>query len=141
MGGVDIVDGKATLTLGVVWQLCKLYWEERVGVTNDEKLVAWANERVPQEHRIKGFKDKSIRNCQFLLHLIDSIQPKIVDFSKVKSGDSEEEQISKINYTISVARKLGAEVIAIWEHVNEANSKYVSLFVAELENVSKKIKK
>jgi len=26
IGGVDIVDGKVSLTLGVVWQLCKLYW-------------------------------------------------------------------------------------------------------------------
>lgn len=73
-----------------------------------------------------------------MLHLIDSIQPNIVDFSKIKEGDSEEEQISKINYTISVARKLGAEVIALWEHVNEANGKYVSLFVAELQHVASK---
>ena len=25
-GGIDIVDGNVSLTLGVVWQLCKLYW-------------------------------------------------------------------------------------------------------------------
>jgi len=43
IGGVDIVDGKTTLVLGLVWQLCKLYWEERVGVINEEKLVGWAN--------------------------------------------------------------------------------------------------
>ncbi len=48
IGGVDIVDGKVSLTLGVVWQLCKLYWEERVGFINEEKLVAWANARVPE---------------------------------------------------------------------------------------------
>jgi hypothetical protein len=35
IGGVDIVDGKASLILGVVWQLCKIYWEERVGVINE----------------------------------------------------------------------------------------------------------
>jgi plastin-1 len=34
IGGVDIVDGKVSLTLGVVWQLCKIYWEERVGNIN-----------------------------------------------------------------------------------------------------------
>jgi len=39
IGGIDIVDGKTTLTLGVVWQLCKLYLEERVGKINDEVLV------------------------------------------------------------------------------------------------------
>ena len=47
LGGVDIVDGHVNLTLGVVWQLCKLYWEERVGVIKDDSLVNWANERVP----------------------------------------------------------------------------------------------
>ncbi len=26
VGGIDIVDGKTTLVLGIVWQLCKLYW-------------------------------------------------------------------------------------------------------------------
>lgn len=134
IGGIDIVDGKTTLVLGLVWQICKLYWVERVGVINDEKLLGWANERVPEEHRVKSFKDKGLRNCQFLLHLIDSIHPNIVDYTKVPAGDSEEEQIAKINYTISLARKAGCEIIALWEHVNEANARYVSLFVAELEH-------
>jgi hypothetical protein len=88
IGGMDIVDGKTTLVLGIVWQICKLYWMERLGVINDEKIVAWANERVPEQHRIKNFKDKSIRNVQFILHLIDSIRPNLVDFSKVPAGDS-----------------------------------------------------
>jgi plastin-1 len=48
IGGVDIVDGRVSLTLGLVWQLCKLYWEERVGKINEEKLLIWANERVPE---------------------------------------------------------------------------------------------
>ena len=34
IGGLDLVDGSVTLTLGVVWQLCKTYWEERVGTVN-----------------------------------------------------------------------------------------------------------
>ena len=131
---MDIVDGKTTLVLGIVWQICKLYWMERLGVVNDEKIIAWANERVPEQHRIKGFKDKSIRNVQFILHLIDSIRPNLVDFSKVPAGDSQEEQIAKINYTISLARKLGCEIIALWEHVNECNARYLSLFIAELEH-------
>lgn len=31
IGGVDIVDGKVTLDLGLIWQLCKMYWTERCG--------------------------------------------------------------------------------------------------------------
>ena len=43
VGGVDIVDGRVNLVLGLVWQLCKLYWEERVGHIRDDQLVKWAN--------------------------------------------------------------------------------------------------
>lgn len=107
IGGVDLVDAKVSLTLGVVWQLCKLYLEERVGKINEEQLVEWGNSKVPAEHQIKNLKDKSIRNCKFLLNVIESVHPGTVDFSKVKEGDTEEDQISKINYTLSAARKLG----------------------------------
>ena len=86
VGGIDIVDGSVTLTLAVVWQLCKMYWEERVGKINEEHLVSWANERVPAEHHIKNFKDKSLRNCMLLLHVINSMKPNMVDFTKVPSG-------------------------------------------------------
>lgn len=48
VAGVDLVDGKASLTLGVVWQICKIYWENRVGKINDEQLVNWANDKVPE---------------------------------------------------------------------------------------------
>lgn len=44
--GLNIVDGDVNLTLGLVWQLCKVYWEERVGKINDEVLVEWGNGRV-----------------------------------------------------------------------------------------------
>ena len=84
IGGVDIVDGKVNLTLGLVWQLCKVYWEERVGQVNEEELVKWGNDRVPSEHRIKNFKDKSLANCQFFLKVIESIEPAAVDFKRLK---------------------------------------------------------
>lgn len=138
IGGIDIVDGRTSLVLGVVWQLCKVYWEERVGVYNENDLLAWANQLVPEEFRIKNFKDKTIRNCQFLLHLIEAIRPKTVDLSKVPAGETEEDQIAKINYTISLARRMGCEIIALWEHVNEGNARYISLFVAELQHHFKK---
>ena len=47
IGGIDIVDGKVNLVLGLVWQLCKVYWEERVGHIQDSKLIQWANQFVP----------------------------------------------------------------------------------------------
>lgn len=137
IGGIDIVDGSVTLTLGLVWQLCKVYWEERVGKVNEEALLGWSNDRVPQEHKIKNFKDSSIPNCQFLAHLINSIKADTVDFSKLKEPNSDENTTSNINYIIACARKLGAEIITLWEHVKESNSRYVSIMVAELQHISK----
>lgn len=43
--GIDIVDGKVNLTLGLVWQICKMYWEERVGKINEEQLIAWGDRK------------------------------------------------------------------------------------------------
>ena len=68
------------------------------------------------------------------MHLIETIKPKIVDFTRVPKGETEEDMIAKINFTISTARKLGCEIIALWEHVKEGNVRYVSLIVAELEH-------
>ena len=138
IGGVDIVDGNVTLTLGLVWQLCKVYWEERVGKTNEAELMNWANERVPNEHKIKSMKDPSIANCQFLLHVIESIKPSTVDFSKLKEATNDENTISNINYTIACARKLGAEIITLWEHIKESNARYVAIMLAELQHIEKK---
>ena len=89
IGGSDIVDGSVTLTLGVVWQLCSLYWEQRVGKIDEKNLVDWGNSKVSAEHKIKNLKDPKIANCHFLLQVIESVKPKTVDFDKIKQGNSE----------------------------------------------------
>lgn len=98
----------------------------------------WGNEKVPAEHKIKNLRDPSIPNCQFLLHIIESIKPNTVDFSKLKEPTSDENTISNVNYTIACARKLGAEVITLWEHIKESNSRYVGILLAELQHIEKK---
>jgi hypothetical protein len=40
-----------------------------------------------------------------------------LDFEKFKEPNSDENIIANINYTIASARKLGAEIIALWEHI------------------------
>lgn len=114
IAGVDIVDGKPILTLGLVWQLYKQYWEERVGKIDDHALIKWGNEKVPPELQTKNFKDPSLSNCQYFLHIIDSIKPKSVDYSKLREVSSEEDKIANINYTIASARKMGAQVMTLW---------------------------
>jgi hypothetical protein len=79
IGGVDIVDGKVTLDLGLIWQLNKIYWSERCGDISEDKLLEWANARIPEQHRVKTLKDKSIANCWFFIKLIESIDPRVID--------------------------------------------------------------
>ncbi len=81
-------------------------------------MVEWGNSLNPEQYKIKNLKDKSIKNCHFLLNIIESIRPGNVDFDHIQEADTEEDQISKINYTLAVARKLGCEILALWEHVN-----------------------
>lgn len=87
IGGKDIAEGKTSLVLGVVWQLCKLYWIERTGDIPEAQLLEWANARVtPENLRVKSLKDKSLANCQWLLKVIESIEPKVVDYNLLSKG-------------------------------------------------------
>lgn len=76
----------------------------------------------------------------FFLKLIESIEPKAVDFKLVKEGNTDEDIISRSNYTIACARKLGAEVMMLWEHIRESNGRFIYTFMAELQRVSKDYK-
>ena len=76
----------------------------------------------------------------FFLKLLESIEPKAVDFKRLKEGDSEEDIISRSNYTIAIARKLGAEVMMLWEHIKEVNGRFIYTFMAELHRLSKEYK-
>ena len=48
-----------------------------------------------------------------------------------------EARTENIKYTISAARKLGAEVRLLWEHINESNSKFIQTLVSELHYQAK----
>lgn len=79
IGGVDIVDGKVTLNLGLLWQLCRIYWQERCGDISEDKLLEWANGRVPNQYQVKSLKDKTIADCMFLIKVIQSIDERVID--------------------------------------------------------------
>ena len=102
--------------------------------------MKWGNEKVSPNEQIKNFKEKSLSNCQYFLKIIDSIKPKTVDFSKVREVQSEEDTIANINYTIASARKMGAQVMTLWEHIHEVNPKFIAILMAELEHIQKQHK-
>jgi len=139
--GLDVVDKKATLVLGLLSQLSKCYWLNRVGNISEDELVRWANSRVPAQYQIKSLKDASISNCMFLLKLIESIEPRVVNYDSLKKGDAEGDRVTNIKYTISAARKIGAEIMLLWDHISDPNPKFISTMIAELCHRARKLRK
>ena len=114
VSGMDIVDGQVNLILGIVWQLCNVYWERKVGKIIKSELVQWANSKVTEQYQVKTLDDRSLSSGIYILQVVESLKPKTVDFSLLKPSNSEENNIANINYCLSCVRKLGAEVIALW---------------------------
>lgn len=99
--GSDIVDGRRTLVLGLVWQLMRLSINQTLasiskngkGVT-DQDMIKWANETVKKggkSSQMRSFKDTSLRNGVFFLDLLNGVKPGIVDYSLVNNGTDYED--------------------------------------------------
>ena len=104
--GADIVDGKKTLVLGLVWQMMRLSITKTLlslsrshrgqGVS-DQEILKWANTTVqkakPSAKTIRSFKDPSLTTSIFFLDLLDALRPGIVDPSMItninETGDYE----------------------------------------------------
>lgn len=50
--GKDLVDGNKKLILGYLWQLVKKHTLMMLGDFTEEKLIEWANKRIPAEFKI-----------------------------------------------------------------------------------------
>lgn len=96
--GADICDGTKTLILGLVWQMMRMNIIQTLTSLSkggrditDNDLIKWANDTVSRggkSSKISSFKDPALRNGIFLIDLLDSIKPGIVDYSLVTKGVS-----------------------------------------------------
>lgn len=90
--GADIVDGRKTLVLGLVWQLMRMSITKTLSELSktsggrpisDTEMLKWANTTAqkakPGVRPIRSFKDPSITTGLFFLDLLDAIRPGIVD--------------------------------------------------------------
>ncbi|KAM9847205.1 plastin-3 isoform 1-T2 [Aulostomus maculatus] len=135
IGGQDLNDGNATLTLAVVWQLMRRYTLnvlEELGdgqKVNDDIIVKWVNNTLMDAGKgtkISSFKDKEISSSLAVLELIDAIQPNSINYDLVKTGTlSEDDKLENAKYAISMARKIGARVYALPEDLVEVKPKMV----------------
>lgn len=135
IGGQDLNDGNATLTLAVVWQLMRRYTLnvlEDLGdgeKVNDDIIVKWVNSTLAEAGKttkISSFKDKEISSSLAVLELIDAIQPGSINYELIKTGSlSEDDKLENAKYAVSMARKIGARVYALPEDLVEVKPKMV----------------
>lgn len=137
VGGVDFVDGKKKLILGVIWQLFRLDSLKTLGNVSDDKILEWGNSRVPAENKVQSFKDPALKKGHFLFKILASIEPRAIDWDFVQPGDTDEEIENNAKYVISVARRLGSTVFIIWEQIRDLRAKMLAVFVASLMSFEK----
>ncbi|KAE8287880.1 Plastin-3 T-plastin [Larimichthys crocea] len=135
IGGQDLNDGNATLTLALVWQLMRRYTLnvlEELGdgqKVNDDIIVKWVNQTLAEagkSTKISSFKDKEISSSLAVLELIDAIQPGSINYELIKTGSlSEDDKLENAKYAVSMARKIGARVYALPEDLVEVKPKMV----------------
>ncbi|XP_076024556.1 plastin-3 [Genypterus blacodes] len=135
IGGEDLFDGNATLTLALVWQLMRRYTLnvlENLGdgqKATDNTIVSWIKKMLQEAGKtstISSFKDKEISTSVVVVDLIDAIQPGSINYDLVKTGSlSEEEKLDNAKYAVSMARKIGARVYALPEDLVEVKPKMV----------------
>lgn len=140
IAGSDINAGNEKLTLAVVWQLMRAYTlsilqkisrdlgEENPAPVTDERVVAWANEKLQaggKDSTFRSFQDGTLSSGRTVLDLVDCIQPNSVNYDNYIAGKSFEEKLDNAKYAITMARKIGAPIYALPEDIVEVKPKMV----------------
>jgi len=147
IGGVDITDGKETLTLALVWQLMRhhvLTVLKEVGggaPVSEDAMIEWSNNLVKssgKQSHMANFKDPTLKDSIFFLDLLDSIRPGCVDQSVIVRSSNDQDLMANAKYAISMARKLGATIFLLPEDIVEVKNKMILTFIGSLMAVGKK---
>ncbi|CAA7023653.1 unnamed protein product [Microthlaspi erraticum] len=146
--GSDIVQGNKKLLLAFLWQFMRYtmlqilknlrsHWQGEEITEAD--ILSWANRKVKKMGRssqAKSFKDMNLSNGIFFLELLTSVEPRVVNWSLVTRGETEEEMVLNATYIISVARKLGCSIFLLPEDIIEVNQKMMLILAASIMNWS-----
>ncbi|KMT10082.1 hypothetical protein BVRB_5g118450 [Beta vulgaris subsp. vulgaris] len=144
IAGNDIVQGNKKLILAYLWQLMRcnmmqllrnLRFHSHGKEINDADILEWANSLVKNsggQLRMRSFKDKSLSDGMFFLELLSAVQPRVVNWSLVTKGISDEEKRMNASYIISVARKLGCSIFLLPEDITEVNQKMILTLTASI---------
>ena len=136
IGGGDIRDGNKKYILAIVWQMMRAHSLQVIGNKTEEELIAWGNERVDENLRVKSLKDKKLGNSLYFINIMKSIEPRSINWDIVITDkDDDESKQNNAKYAISIARKLGATVFLVWEDIAEVKSKLLLTLLASLYEV------
>ena len=141
IGGGDIRDGNKKYILAIVWQMMREHSLQVIGNKTEEELIAWGNERVGDDMKVKSLKDKKLGNSLYFINIMKSIEPRSINWDIVVTDkDDDESKQNNAKYAISIARKLGATVFLVWEDIAEVKSKLLLTFLASLYEVGNNYK-
>ncbi|KAK4343530.1 hypothetical protein RND71_036624 [Anisodus tanguticus] len=131
VAGNDIVQGNKKLILAFLWQLMRfsmlqllknLKFHALGKEITDADILNWANSKVKSAGRrsqIESFKDKNISSGKLFLELLSAVEPRVVNWSLVTKGKTDEDKKLNATYIISVARKLGCSIFLLPEDIIE----------------------
>jgi len=83
-----------------------------------------------------NFKDETISTGEFLIDLLDSCEPGVVNYELVTAGSTAEEKALNAKYIISIARKIGCFIFLVWEDIVEIKANMILTFLASLMKFS-----
>ncbi|KAL2935760.1 Fimbrin-2 [Bienertia sinuspersici] len=144
IAGNDIVQGNKKLILAYLWQLMRcnmlqllknLRFHSHGKEINDADILEWANNLVKnsgRQSRMSSFKDKRLSDGMFFLELLSAVQPRVVNWSLVTKGISDDEKKMNASYIISIARKLGCSIFLLPEDITEVNQKMILTLTASI---------
>ncbi|GAV70746.1 CH domain-containing protein [Cephalotus follicularis] len=154
IAGNDIVQGSKKLILGTnvslrvspayLWQLMRynilqllknLRFHSHGKEIIDTDILEWANTQVSNsggQSHMYSFKDKSLCNGIFFLDLLSAVQPRVVNWSLVTKGVTDEEKKMNATYIISIARKMGCSIFLLPEDITEVNQKMILTLTASI---------
>ncbi|XP_059662921.1 fimbrin-5-like [Cornus florida] len=144
IAGNDIVQGNKKLILSFLWQLMRfsmlqllknLRSHSQGKEITDADILNWANNKVKscgRASQMESFKDKNLSNGKFLLELLSAVEPRVVNWSLVTKGETDEDKKLNATYIISVARKLGCSIFLLPEDIMEVNQKMILTLTASI---------
>ncbi|CAK9133394.1 unnamed protein product [Ilex paraguariensis] len=144
VAGNDIVQGNKKLILAFLWQLMRfsmlqllknLRSHSQGKEITDADILYWANNKVKSSGRtsqMESFKDKNLSNGIFFLELLTAVEPRVLNWSLVTKGETDEDKKLNSTYIISVARKLGCSIFLLPEDIIEVNQKMILTLTASI---------